>query len=343
MKKKWLIVIIVVLLLAGIGIRSWLKNKQPEYLFEKVKKVDLLQTVAASGEIRAQDQVTLKFQTSGLMTWVGVKEGDWVKKGQALAQLDKRELQKNLEKELRDYSQERNDFEEEYRVTYREQTPQTALTDTVKRILEKNQWDLDKAVLDVELKDIALKFATLTTPIEGIVIEIDMPLAGINITPATATFTVANPKIMLFEAEIDEVDVARIKLGQKAIINLDAYPDKPIEGEVNYLAFAAIGTSGGGTAYPTQVILPNNESLSFRIGMNGDIEIVTDQKENVLAIPIEALQYQEGKTLVRVWENNKVKQVEVKTGLETDTEVEIVAGLSEGQEIITGEKRPNRR
>ena len=91
---------------------------------------------------------------------------DRVKAYQAIAQLDSREVQKNLEKVLRDYSAERNDFEEMWRVTYKGiKDPQTALTDTVKRILEKNQWDLEKAVLDVELKHLAWSIRLSSLPL----------------------------------------------------------------------------------------------------------------------------------------------------------------------------------
>src|SRR4030066_1972411 len=79
---------------------------KPEQKYEtaKVQKEDLTDTVSASGTIGAENQVDLKFQTSGLLTWVGVKEGDSVKKWQALASLDKRELEKTLQKYLLDFS-----------------------------------------------------------------------------------------------------------------------------------------------------------------------------------------------------------------------------------------------
>ena len=92
--------------------------------------------------------------------------------------LDTRELQKKLQKALKDYMKERWDFEQErenYGITT-DNLDSYTLSNEVRRILEKNQFDLDKAVLDVELKDIALKYATLISPISGIVTHID-PLA----------------------------------------------------------------------------------------------------------------------------------------------------------------------
>lgn len=326
------------LLFSGVFIAQKIQQRrQPVVKTRAAVKKDLFQTVSASGEVKAEKQATLKFQTSGKLVWVGVKEGDWVEKWQAIAKLDTYELERDLVNALRDYSKERADFEEEYRVTYREQTPYTALTDTVKRILEKNQWDLDKAVADVEISQQALKLATLVTPINGLVTQIDFPLAGVNITPATATFVVADPAVMFFEAEIDEVDIGKVQLGQKAFLALDAYPDEEIETEVTKIAFVAVTTSGGGTAFPVTVTLKENPEQKFKVGLNGDLEIIVDAKKDTLAVPSEAIFFEGQETYVKVWENSQIQKVTVQTGLETDTETEILEGLKEGQLVVISE------
>src|SRR3972149_2503987 len=99
--------------------------------------------------------------------------------------MDMREVQKNLENELKDYAKQRNDFENRLQVAY--DARPLIIDDRVRRILEKDQWDLDKAVLDVELKALAVEYSTLVTPIAGIVTHVDTPVAGVNITPAGAT------------------------------------------------------------------------------------------------------------------------------------------------------------
>jgi len=309
-------------------------NRATQFKTQFVRRKDLVGTVSASGKIKAQKQVTLKFQTSGKLAWVGVKEGDYVKKGQAIACLDKRELQRKLLKKLRDYSNERWDFEQA-KEDYKDQI----LTDTVKRILEKNQFNLDKAVADVEIADIALKLATLISPINGIIIHVDNPVAGVNITPATATFTIADPKVMVFKANVDEIDIAKIKLGQKVAITLDAYPKTKINGQITRIGFAATTTRGGGTAFPVEVKLPANHGLRFKVGMNGDMEVVIEKREKVLAVPNGAIHYKNSKAYVKVLENNRPREKEVKTGLETDTETEITQGLSGNQKVVIGEKK----
>lgn len=311
-----------------------MKSRQPSLQTTTVTSGSIQQVVSASGKIKAGKEVELKFQTSGRLAWVGVKEGDRVNNWQAIAQLDQKELQKNLEKTLLDYSKQRNDFEETYRVTYREQTPQIALTDTIKRILEKNQWDLDKAVLDVELKDIALKYSTLITPISGIITRIDTPIAGVNIVSTNAVFTVSDPDSVVFLAQIDEVDIGKIENGQEATLTFDSYPDQNFRGKVTKVAFSAVTTAGGGTAFPVEISLPENINQRFRIGMNGDAEIVTGRKDKTLIVPQEAIVEKDGKTYLQVSENDSPKEIEILIGLVGDETVEILEGAKAGDRVI---------
>lgn len=336
--RYWKILLIIPTLFVTLPIGLNLikaKSKKQTFKTITVKKKDIVQTISASGKIKADEEVTLKFQTSGRLAWVGVKEGDKVKKWQAIASLDKRELEKNLKKELLDYMNERWDFEQTTLDDYRDQ----ALTETIRRVKEKAQFDLDKTVLDVEIADIALKYATLVTPIEGIVTKIEAPFPGVNITPATAEFVISNPNSLIFSANVDEVDIGKIKPGQEAKIVLDAYPNETIETQVKEISFTATTTTGGGTAFEVKFPLPpNTPDEKFKLGMNGDIEIIVSKKENPLVIPQEAVKEKNGRQIVTILENKKQREVEVEIGLETDTEVEIISGLNENQKVIISEK-----
>lgn len=320
--------------------KTAIQGPKAKYETTKVKKGDIRSTISASGKIEAENQVTLKFQTSGKLAWVGVKKGDRVKKWQAIASLDKRELEKTLKKELNDYLEERWDFEgdrETYHVTTDDLEKYT-LTNAVRRILEKAQFDLNNTVIDLEIADLALKLATITSPIDGIVTEIGSPIAGVNITPATAEFTIANPEVMVFKAKIDEADIGKIKEGQKAIVILDAYEDQEFEGTVAKIDFASTTTSGGGTAFSTEISLPANDNLLFKVGMNGDAEIIIEEKADVLHLPQGTIKEKDGRTYVEIIEGRKIKEIEVETGLSTDTQTEILSGLEKDQEVITRKK-----
>lgn len=330
--------IIIILLLGASfwGVKTYLGKKAPKYKTAEAKRGDLSLTISASGEIKSDEEVTLKFQTSGSLVWVGVKKWDRVEKWQAIAALDKEELEKKLQKELSDYMTERWDYEQAMRSTYKDQ----AVTDTIKRAQEQTGFDLEEAVLDVEIADIALKYATLISPIGGIVTQIDTPYPGVNITPATAEFVISNPDKLVFMADVDEVDIGKVKVGQKAKILLDAYPEEEILSQVEQIEFKATPTSGGGTAFVVKFRLPENTpEEKFKLGMNGDIEIIIEETENVLSVPLEAVKTKKGKKFVEILVDEKAVEVEVVTGLETETEIEIIDGLGEGEKVIT-EKTP---
>lgn len=337
-RKRIVVLALAGVLAAGGGGVAYTKSKQAAKTAASVettvvKRAMFTKTVTSSGKTKSSKSAELKFQTSGKLTWVGVKEGDRVEANQAIAKLDAREVQKNLENELRDYSKQRHDFEEMWRVTYKgTKDPQTALTDTVKRILEKNQWDLEKAVLDVEIKHLSVEYATLMTPIAGIVTRVDTPVAGINITPATAVFEVVDPDAVVFEASVDEVDIAHIAAGSRATIALDSYPDTPFDGAVTKIAFAAKTSSGGATVFPVEVSIATSSAV--RIGMNGDVTIEAERQADVLVVPSEAVREDEKGSYVYKKDGKTFKKVPVGLGTQSDGEVVIRSGVHEGDEVV---------
>ncbi len=328
LKKHWY-VFVVIFLIGSIFIypnSSKNKNVKGDKIF-KVKKEVFKESLTLSGEISAEEKTTLRFQTSGRLTWVGVKVGDYVKKYQALASLDQRETQKNLEKALRDYSKERRDFEEDKEVTYKS----SVKTDTVRRILEKNQFDLEKAVLDVELKQLAVELSTLTSPIEGIVTKISSPYAGVNVTPAQAEIEIVNPNTVYFSAVADQTEVAQIKKDLQGEIVLDSYPDEKIQGSISNISFTP-KEGETGTVYEVKVIFSkDNSDYTYRLGMTGDVNFAIGQSKKIIIIPTSFIKVENKKKYVLVGDQ-KIK-TNIKTGKTIDSSVEVISGLKEGDTI----------
>lgn len=330
-KRRIIALGLVLLLLGGFGWRRMqaAKTKQAMVKTTAVEAKKLTEIVTSSGKTKALQQVDLHFQTLGRLAWVGVAEGDHVEAYTVLATLDQRELEKNLEKALRDYSKERNDFEEDRLLTYKDDV----FTDTIKRILEKNQWDLEKAVLDVELKSIAREWATLVTPISGVVTNVDTPVAGVNIT-STNTFTVADLSSIIFSGNIDESDIGKVEIGQTAEIHLDAYADKTFTGKVTKIAYAAETSSGGTSVYPVEITFDMPEEL--RIGLNGDLSIIISEQPDALSVPLEAVREDaSGTRYVIVKTAQGFERKDITTGIETDLDSEIVSGVAVGDMVVT--------
>ena len=146
LKRRWYFVLGVVIILAAIFIRnqssSLSKEEKPKTY--KVKKETLQVTLSLSGEVDAEEKAILKFQTSGRLVWVGVKEGDYVNKYQTLASLDQRDLKNRLTKYLNTYSKQRNTFDETKDDNWNQQFAfSESLRNEAKRVLENNQYDLN--------------------------------------------------------------------------------------------------------------------------------------------------------------------------------------------------------
>jgi len=306
-----------------------------KYQTGKVTRGEIQETVDASGSISSQADIKVQFQTSGKLAWLGIKEGDRVKKGQALASLDKESLKKSLAKSMNLYLTNRWDFEQK-QDDYRPTKESYLLTDEMKRILDKYQFSLNNAVLDVEIADLTVKYATIYSPIEGVVVDIMPPVAGMNILSASAYIEVINPKTLEFTAIVDETDVGRLKEGQKTIVILDAFPNKEFLGEIKRIDFKSTTTSSGGTGFTIHISLPEEEIVNFRDGMNGDLKIILQTKENLLLLPADSLVEKDAKNFVFKFEKGKVAEVLVTTGIGNDNQLELVTGdLKEGDLLVT--------
>ncbi len=327
--------VLVVIVLVG-GFLSF-KNKSVSGQSSPIQtalvvRKDFQRAVSSSGKTAADKAVELKFQTGGRLAWVSVKEGDHVAVNQALAGMDTREVQKTLEKALIDYSAQRNTYEDTRKYDTQANKPEDALNERMRHILEANQWDLTQAVLDVELKHLSVEYATLVTPIAGIVTRVDTPVAGVNITPATAVFSVADPTSLVFEAKVDEIDVGNLVVGQTAQIALDAFPDATFSGKISYVSYTSETSAGGATVFPVKVLF--DEPQKLRIGLNGDVTIEVERESNVLTIPVEAVRENEQGSYVYRKTGNTYEQVAVTVGSQNGDEVVVKSALSDGDIVV---------
>lgn len=295
---------------------------------------DIRDEITLTGSIDALSKSELQFQTSGQLAWVGVKIGDSVKKYQAIASLNKDILKKQLQADFNSYRSALATFDDT-QDEYKDEKDNLTLTDDMKRILVRAQNTLDNSVINYEIQDLTIKYATLVTPISGVVVDIDQPNSGVNVTPSTSRFTIIDPKSIYFKAQVDQEDVTKIKVGDKANIILDSYPDDTYESEITYISFIPVSGQTS-TVYEVHFQLPENDDLKYRLGMDGDVKILLKESTNSLTIPTDAVHYDDNKAYVYVKNpanNNSVKTF-ITTGIETDDSVEILEGLNQNDQII---------
>jgi len=294
-------------------------------------------TLTLAGSIDSSSVANVRFQNSGKLVWVGVKVGDRVKKWQALASLDKNELKKNLSTQYNDYRTRLGEFQDT-QDTYKNTREKYLVTDTISRILDRTQYSLNRSVIDYEIADMAIKEATIYSPLSGIIVAIDQPLAGVNITPATATFTIIDPNSLYFKSEIDQEAVTKIKSEEPVSIKLDSYPNLNIESKVTYVAFTpVVGQSS--TVYEIRFELPLlNNDLNYRIGMDGDVNIVLAEAQNTLTIPTDAINDDNGKIFVYLKSGSELKRKDIKIGIENDTTTQVTEGLTINDQVVVIQK-----
>ena len=172
------------------------------------------------------------------------------------------------------------------------------------------------------------KPAPIVAPLDGFIIKrIAQP--GQNFTLGDVVLVMADKLIV--ESQVDETDIGRIKVAQKANIVLDAYPDKIIPGLVERIAYES-QTVNNVTVYVVNV-LPSAIPEYFRSGMSATINFMIDERSGVLTLPLGAVK-KKGKRSYAFVKNGEVKAVQIQTGLENNAHVELISGLSEGDEVI---------
>lgn len=322
-KKFGVILLIVLIILAVV---FW--PRPPEELpTQKAERGDITQSISTTGSIVAKNSVSLSFTAGGKLTYLGIKEGDTVKAGQLIATVDPRTAQKNLENSLQQYLVERNTFEQG-REDNNAPTPDDAVSDDIKYQLLTNQYNLNSSVIQVELQALAKEQSFLISPINGIVTDMDVTSNGVNVSP-TNKFDIADPSSLVFKIEVDESDVGNVKVSDPVDVNLDAYPDKTLNLSVDSIDFNSQTSDTGGTVFNVDAALPS-DGIDYRLGMNGDAEIIVKKMQDVIIISLASLT---DDNAVYVKEGDTFRKQKVKIGIQSDTEVEILNGLDEGDEV----------
>ena len=178
----------------------------------------------------------------------------------------------------------------------------------------------------------------ITAPISGKVSGLSLQIGSVLSSSSSDTSsqkiasiqTEATPTLTL---NLSEVDLPKVKAGQKATITFDSLADKSYTGEV--ISVDTVGSvSSGVTSYPA-VIRFDTQSNDVFANMTAQANIIINTKQDVLLIPSTAIQTENGQTYVRVLKNGKEEQISVETGLASSSQIEIISGLTEGDSVIT--------
>ncbi len=176
----------------------------------------------------------------------------------------------------------------------------------------------------------------LHAPFSGVIISLDK-MAGEYVGPYEALGAMADPSELELEATVFEEDIQRIWIGQAVTLTLDAYPKKEFTGKVKEIA-AKPTVWQGRNAYEITIEFDEPRSVPAAIRMGADVAIVARVSKDTLIVPLQAIHTEGDTAYVEVVEEGKTARVAVQTGVSNETEVEILAGLREGQRIRLGQQ-----
>jgi len=206
------------------------------------------------------------------------------------------------------------------------------LVDPDAQTLKIARAQVEQAHISVEQIQAQLDAATLVAPLAGTVTALHVQ-PGEWATPGKPVIVLSDLSGLEVKVNLDETDVARIDLGYPAVITLDAFPGVEISGHVESIAPVAIVQSGV-VLYPVTINLDDTADLPLRSGMTANVSILVESREGTLLVPLRAVETEGEQAYVWRVTPDGNERVSVTLGLMTDTEVEILSGLSEGEEVV---------
>uniref|UniRef100_A0A7V4E3K2 Efflux RND transporter periplasmic adaptor subunit n=1 Tax=candidate division WOR-3 bacterium TaxID=2052148 RepID=A0A7V4E3K2_UNCW3 len=340
MKKKiFLVVGLIVFILLIIFLNLGKKEEGKEVEVSRVEYGKIVSKVTGDGELKAKIQVNIQSQVMGRVEKIFVKEGSKVKKGDLLCLLERKSYEANLNLQKARYEQAKNSF---IRI---DSLYKKKLVSDEEYERAKTEYEVAKANYEDALDK--YEKTEIRSPISGTVVKLNVEegetvIIGTMNNPGTVMMVVADLSKMLAVIEVSERDVVDIKVGNPAKITLDALPDTFFIGKVVRVGYVPITQATATekiTNFEIEIELADTSAL-LRPGMSVHCEIITAEKDSVLVVPISAV----GRRRIGdkevdacfVIEKGRAKLKPVKVGGYGDFEAEIIEGLSEGEEVITG-------
>jgi HlyD family secretion protein len=339
-----------------------------------VEKGDLAKSVVATGKIQPLTKVQIKSKASGIVKGLLVHYGDRVKQGQVLAELDKELLEASVRESranllAAEAAWERNKIEAEgtdlpflksalersrklyadgliapslledadkaYQLGINKQTAAKSQAAVSRAEVEKARASLERAQTD-------LRYATITSPMDGLVlsrdVEVGDAVSSILVlgSQATLVMTLGDVSEVYVLGKVDEADIGKVYLGQRARIVVESFKDKAFEGKVTKISPLGVEKDNVTTFEVRVSIL--NPGGELKTNMTANAEVILEEKKGVLTIPESAILYdKERKPSLEVpdpkAEGGK-RKVAVKLGISNGVKAELIEGLKEGDKVV---------
>lgn len=389
------VIVIVANVIRGAG------GKVTQVQLTAVEEQDITARVRAPGKIEPRTQVKVSADVAGKIVNLAVNEGEEVKRGQLLLQLDDVQYRSSYEQAkaaLASAEARRDEAQASLKIAKANYERQRKLHED--KLLSDAEWDQATTTYEAArvasvttAEDVSRAKAAMTAaldnvhkcrfvaPFDGVVSALyveegEIVVIGTMNNPGTQILTVSDLSRMLVRADVDETDVVNVRLGQRATITVDAFPDTTFTGTVHEIANTARRAStsslDGQTNFEVEVVF--DESVpEIRPGMTADVEIETATREGVMGVPIQSVVVRTPKELERAGRKKRDKDgkssdavaaeassgtpedeedleqtgvfverdgvsewVPVITGISDETTIEVSGELAAGDKVISG-------
>ena len=320
--------VVVIAIGALVAVAAAKKEKGAEVRIEEVSKQDLVASVTASGQVIPRIKVDLSADITGRITRLVVKDGDYVKAGQVLLQIDPQAYEAqvlraeaalanaraSLAQSRANLLQARRNLERQLEI----RKVNVALVSAQELEQLTTQLDVNKALVtaaeenvkqgDASLKDARYQLSrtTIHAPMTGRITRLNVEIGETAIMgtlnkDAATLLTISDMSILETKVKVDETDVSRISVGDSAVIQIDAFPDTTFVGRVVEISNSSVKGASASTTdqaidYEVTVRILNPPT-DTRPDFSSTAKIVTDTRTQALAIPIIALTVREDSAL----------------------------------------------
>ncbi len=370
--RKWLtIAVILVCILAGAGMlikHYFFATKKITYITANASKMDLEESVLATGALQAFKTVAVGAQVSGQLKTLHVALGDKVKKGELLAEIDP-VLQQNTLKDsaaqvenLQAQKRSKQALLKEYESAYKRQklmvagdAASRADLESAQALLESTRQDISslnaqikRAVIAVNTAQANLGYTRISAPMDGVVISIQTEEGQtvVSTQSATTILTLADLDTITVKAKISEADITRVKPGLTAYFTLLGDADTRYYSRLRAIEPGPVssGTSSSSTSTATAIYYNGlfevpNPGHKLRVSMTAQVSIVLNEAKNALCIPASALgdKQKDGRYTVKIVRDNIPETRTIRTGINNNVYVQVIDGLQEGDKVVVGD------
>ncbi len=352
--KKWIIMAVglVVVSAAVVGFmqygKSGAQSAGPQLRTVEVRKGNIAVSISGAGTVAPLERQTIKPGTSGTVKAVLVREGDVVKKGQTLVTFEGKDMSDQIRQEELNIRKKQLELESAQENLKKQAQLSDADLDEWRTNIEMAKLDIESSRKKIEQykKDQAAP-DPVTAPIDGEIVTLSVA-AGEEVNGNAEIAEIVNYRKLKVVIQVDELDIPKVKLGMAADVTLDALPGKKVEGKVTDIAREGVAENGV-SVFDVTIGLNDNEEI--KAGMSAQAVIRVEDKQDVLVLPIEAVQQIQGRYMVFVPAENGTAANDrsgangrnragarqpkpVQVGIHNETMIEITGGLQEGDKVI---------